>query len=122
MLAAPLLAGNDLTKMSDADRSILINRDVIAIDQDPLGKQATRLYQHGDISVWTRPLSGGRVAVALVTGSWGERNIQFNLAEAGFANGAQVRDVWSGKDLGRQRGTFTGTVGQHGVMLLILSH
>ena len=121
ILAAPLLAGNDLTKMSDADKAILMNRDVIAIDQDPLGKQATRLYQHGDISVWTRPLTGGRVAVALVTGSWGERNIQFDLAQAGFAGGADVHDVWAGKDLGRQQGVFTGTVGQHGVMLLVLS-
>ncbi|WP_419805418.1 glycoside hydrolase family 27 protein [Terriglobus sp.] len=121
MLASPLLAGNDLTKMTDADKSILMNRDVIAIDQDPLGKQATRLYQHGDISVWTRPLTGNRIAVALVTASWGERNIQFDLAQAGFPSGANVRDVWAAKDLGHQQGIFTGTVRQHGVMLLILS-
>ncbi len=121
MLAAPLLAGNDLTKMSDVDRSILTNREVIAIDQDPLGKQATRQYEHADMSVWTKPLSGGRVAVALVTSSWGERRMQFNLAEVGFPNGASVRDVWDGKDLGRQSGVFTGVVPGHGVLLLILS-
>ena len=121
MLASPLLAGNDLTKMSDADKSILMNRDVIAIDQDPMGKQATRLYQHGDVSVWTRQLTGNRTAVALVTGSWGQRDIQFDLAAAGFPSGASIHDVWAGKDLGHQRGIFTGHVGQHGVMLLILS-
>ena len=121
MLAAPLLAGNDLTKMTDEDKSILMNRDVIAIDQDTLGKQATRLYQHGDVSVWTRPLSDGRMAVALVTASWGARSIQFDMAKAGFAGGANVHDVWAGKDLGHKQGVFTGKVGQHGVMLLILS-
>ena len=121
MLAAPLLAGNDLTKMSDTDKSILMNRDVIAIDQDALGKQATRLYEHADMSVWTKPLTGGRVAVALLTSSWGERTMQIDLAKMGFASGANVRDVWAGKDMGRQKGIFTGVVQGHGVMLLILS-
>ncbi len=121
MLASPLLAGNDLTKMSDADKAILMNRDVIAIDQDQLGKQATRLYQYGDVSVWTRPLSGNRTAVALINGSWGQRYIQFDFAKSGFPGGANVRDVWAAKDLGKQNGTFTGDVGRHGVQLLILS-
>ena len=121
MLSAPLLAGNNLTKMTDVDKSILMNRDVIAIDQDTLGKPATRLYQDGDMSVWSRPLTGGRVAVALITASWGQRYVQFDFAKVGFAQGARVRDVWAGRDLGRQSGTFTGKLGQHGVMLLILS-
>lgn len=121
MLASPLLAGNDLTKMTADDKAILMNRDVIAIDQDALGKQATRLYQTGDMGVWSRPLTGGRVAVALVTSSWGERQIQFDFAKVGFPNGANVRDVWAAQDLGRKTGTFTGRVAQHGVMLLILS-
>ncbi len=51
LLAAPLLAGNDLSKMTDADKSILMNREAIAIDQDPLGKQGDRLYQSGDFDV-----------------------------------------------------------------------
>ena len=121
MLAAPLLAGNDLTKMSDTDKSILMNREVIAIDQDKLGKEATRLYEHADMSIWTRPLTGGRVAVALLTSSWGDRTMQFDFAAAGFPNGAKVRDVWAGTDLGLQKGTFTGVVHGHGVTLLILS-
>ncbi len=98
-----------------------MNREVIAIDQDPLGKQATRLYQHGDASVWMKPMSGGRVAVALLTSTWGDRVMQFDLAQAGFANGAAVRDVWAAKDLGRVTGTFTRHVGSHGVVLLVLS-
>jgi beta-glucosidase len=54
MLAAPLLAGNDLTHMKPEIRAILTNRDVIAIDQDKLGQQATRTYTEGQVEVWTR--------------------------------------------------------------------
>lgn len=121
LLSAPLLAGNDLTKMTETDKAILMNHDAISIDQDPLGKQATRLYQHGDMSVWTKPLTGGRVAVGIFTSSWGQRTIGFDLAAVGFPQGANIRDVWAAKDLGRHTGTFHGTVGRHGSMLLILA-
>ena len=121
MLASPLLAGNDLTKMSDVDKSILMNKDVIAIDQDALGKGATRLYPSGDFDVWSRPLTGGRVAVAIFNRAWGERHIPFNPADAGFKTGATIRDVWHGQDLGHKNGKFFSTVPKHGVALLILS-
>lgn len=121
MLAAPLLAGNDLSKMSETDRAILTNRDAIAIDQDALGKQGERVWQRGDFSVWRKPLSGGRVAVAVVSTSWDHRQIPVDLNDLGFAQGAQVRDVWAAKDLGRWSGTKIITVPKHGVQLYILS-
>ncbi len=121
LLAAPLLAGNDLTKMSESDKAILLNREVIAIDQDKLGKQATRLYQQGDMSVWSKPLSNGSVAVGLFTSSWQSRDIPIDLALLGFAHGAQVRDVWKGQELGTKAGNFVGHVPSHGTMLLVLS-
>ena len=120
LLAAPLLAGNDLSKMTDADKRILMNADAIAIDQDPLGKQGDRLYQSGDLDVWTKPLSRGRVAVGLFNRSWGDRAVSVDLAEIGFQGGAQVRDVWKQKDLGHIAGLFTDTVPTHGVTLLIV--
>src|SRR5882757_5577293 len=80
LLAAPLLAGNDLSKMGPADRQILTNRDAIAIDQDALGKQAERLYQDGELEVWTRPLSGGRVAVGVFNRGESPRNVSIELA------------------------------------------
>ena len=121
LLAAPLLAGNDLSKMSDMDKSILMNKDAIAIDQDALGKQGDRLYESGDLDVWTKPLSGGRVAVGLFNRSWSTRDISVDLAQIGFKNGGNVRDVWKGKDLGHRSGVFTDTVLTHGVTLLIVS-
>ncbi len=66
MLAAPLLAGNDLPHMKPEIKAILTNRDVIAIDQDKLGKQGTRVYSDGEVEVWTRHLAGGALAVAVL--------------------------------------------------------
>ena len=65
MLAAPLLAGNDLPNMKPEIKAILTNRDVIAIDQDPLGREGRRAYVDGEVEVWTRHLSGGALAVAI---------------------------------------------------------
>jgi alpha-galactosidase len=66
MLAAPLLAGNDLPNMKPEIKAILTNPDVIAIDQDKLGKQGTRAYSDGEVEVWTRHLAGGALAVAVL--------------------------------------------------------
>src|SRR5207253_4799119 len=55
-LAAPLIAGNNLTAMTDDVKSILMNKDVIAIDQDALGKQGDRLYAEGPVEIWAKPL------------------------------------------------------------------
>jgi alpha-galactosidase len=120
LLAAPLLAGNDLSKMSEADRRILTNKDAIAIDQDVLGNQGDRLYQDGDLDVWARRLSGGRYAVGLFNRGSSPRDISIELAKVGFPGGARLlRDVWKEKDLGPHSGTFTDTVPSHGVTLLI---
>jgi len=120
ILAAPLLAGNDLSKMGEADRRILTNKEAIAIDHDALGKQGDRLYQNGDLEVWTRPLSGGRVAVGLFNRGASSSDISIQLAQVGFPRGGKLRDVWKQKDLGSHSGTFTDTVPTHGVTLLIV--
>ena len=120
LLAAPLLAGNDLSKMTEADKSLLMNKEAIAVDQDPLGKQGDRLYESGDLDVWTKPLSGGRVAVGFFNRSWSTRKVSVDLREIGFGNGAHVRDVWKMKDLGHLSGLVTDTLPKHGATLLIV--
>ena len=120
LLAAPLLAGNDLGKMTEADKGILLNTEAIGIDQDSRGVQGDRLHQSGDLEVWTKPLSGGRVAVGLFNRAWSSREISVDLAEIGFQDGAGLRDVWKHKDLGHTTGVFTDTVPGHGVTLLIV--
>jgi len=120
LLASPLLAGNDLTKMTDADKSILMNKEAIAIDQDALGKQGDRLYESGDLDVWTKPLSDGRVAVGLFNRSWSVRDVSVDLGEIGFKSGGSVRDVWKRVDLGHRSGVFTSRIPRHGVTLIIV--
>ncbi len=121
LLAAPLLAGNDLTKMSEADKAILTNKEVVAIDQDPLGKQGDRVWQSGDFSVWTKPLSGGRTAVGFINSAYDERDLTLDLAEIGFPKGAKLHDVWAGKDLGQRSGKFSVNIPKHGAVLYVFS-
>lgn len=101
MLAAPLLAGNDLAHMSPEVRDILTHREVIAIDQDALGKQATRAYAEGEVEVWTRPLQGGALAVAVFnvggTRYAGTHPFHLDLAKLGLHGTQQGEDLWTGK-------------------------
>jgi alpha-galactosidase len=102
MLAAPLLAGNDLTSMKPEIKAILTNREVIAIDQDSLGKQAAHIYSDGEVEVWARPLAGGAMAVAVVNvGSdrYSTHPFHLNLAKLGLHGAQQARDLWTGKTL-----------------------
>jgi alpha-galactosidase len=102
MLAAPLLAGNDLSHMTPATLSILANRDVIAIDQDRLGKQARRAYADGEVEVWTRPISGGAMAVAILnTGGrrYSSHPFHLNLERLHLKGPQQAKDLWTGKEI-----------------------
>jgi alpha-galactosidase len=102
MLAAPLLAGNDLPNMTPEVRAILTNRDVIAIDQDRLGHQATRAYSEGELDVWTRPLSGGATAIAVINAGadrYSTHPFHLSLARLGLHGPLKGKDLWTGKDV-----------------------
>jgi alpha-galactosidase len=120
LLAAPLIAGNDLRSMSAETRSILTNREVIAIDQDPLGIQGQRLRKTGEIEVWEKSLSGNNHAVILFNRGKTEQTIAVSWLEIGLSSDAApaVRDLWSGKDLGRVKGTFGARVAPHDVTVI----
>jgi alpha-galactosidase len=102
MVAAPLLAGNDLTTMKPEIKAILTNRDVIAIDQDALGKQGSRIYSDGEVEVWTRQLSGGALAVAVLNAGdnrYSTHPFHLSLAKLGLHGAQQSKDLWTGKDV-----------------------
>jgi len=102
MLAAPLLAGNDLPHMKPEIKAILTNRDVIAIDQDKLGREATHVYSDGEVDVWVRHLAGGATAVAVLNaGSDRTTNHPFHLdlARLGLHGAQKGKDLWTGKDI-----------------------
>jgi alpha-galactosidase len=117
ILAAPLLAGNDLSTMTPETLSILTNREVVAIDQDAAGKQGDRVKAEGGLEVWARPLAGGARAVGLFNLTDQPAYVEVSFAELGFAGAMKARDVWTGKDLGSLTG-YRVMVPAHGVSLL----
>jgi len=120
MLAAPLMAGNDLGKMSPEIKEILTNKEVIAIDQDPLGMAGRRVIKDGDLEVWSRPLKDGSRAVILFNRGAEEREIAVQWADLGYPPhlAAQIRDLWQHKDLGRVSGKFSARVASHDVVMV----
>jgi len=118
MLAAPLLAGNDLSKMSAADLAILTNKEVIAVDQDAKGAQGRRVAQEGPLEVWAKPLADGSYAVGLFNGSESAAPITLELKDIGMSSSAQIRDLWAHRDLGSFSGSYTVTVAKHGAAML----
>jgi len=101
MLAAPLIAGNDLTHMPAAIRTILTNKEVIAVDQDPLGVEGHRAFKDGDAEIWVRPLSGGREAVVLLDRGTRPLRIRLDWSVLGLPGYVPLRfrDLWRHEDL-----------------------
>ena len=123
MLAAPLLAGNDLQHMSAETLAILTNRDVIAIDQDPLGKQATLVSKSGDQEVWSKDLSGGAKAIALFNRASDASKVTVKWSDLGFRTAPQhARDLWLHREVKLEGPEFSAQVPTHGVVLLRLGN
>jgi len=117
ILAAPLLAGNDLTKMTPETLSILGNREVIAIDQDPLGRQGDRVTAEGPLEVWAKPLTGGAKAVGLFNTADFPNYVEVDYARLGLKGAQKTRDIWAAKDLGKMS-RYRVLVPGHSVVLL----
>ena len=126
MMNSPLLAGNDLTDMSEQTLGIFKNKDIIALDQDPLAYQARRIRQIGELEVWAKPLKhtlSGQVAVTLFNRSNEASEISFNLGQVSLkaADGYTMKDLWSKKSYARStEEDQTFTVPSHGVVTLLI--
>jgi len=120
ILAAPLIAGNDLRNMRSEIRDILTNKEVIAVDQDPLGRQGQRVRKEGDLEVWAKQLSDGGRAVILLNRGNAAQNIVVTWEEVGYPDhlNAAVRDLWEHRDLGKIAGKFGAMVPSHGVVMV----
>lgn len=122
MIAAPLMAGNDVRKMSGEVRDILTNKEVIAIDQDPLGKQGYQFMKHPGKEIWVKQLSDGKWAVCFLNDSDSPLQIRLKWSHLWFLKGTyEVRDLWQKKDLGTTKDDFAGEIASHDVLLFRLS-
>jgi alpha-galactosidase len=120
ILAAPLMAGNDLRNMTAATHDILTNKELIAIDQDPLGIQGRRVERKGDLEVWSKQLSDGGRAVALLNRGSALSRITASWTTLGYPESlsASVRDLWAAKDQGISKGSYSAEVPRHGAVVL----
>jgi alpha-galactosidase len=119
ILAAPLLAGNDLRNMSSATRDILLNREVIAVDQDKDGKQGRRIAKSGDQEVWMKPLSDGSDAIGLFNRGSAPAKISIKWPDLGFKSApTRARDLWAHTDVKLNAEEYSVNVPAHGVAML----
>jgi alpha-galactosidase len=117
-MAAPLLIGTDLRKISQENLATLLNREVIAVDQDPLGKQGTVLRNDNGLWVFTKPLASGDIAVTLFNETESAATFGTTAAELGLPlrPSYAVRDLWEHQTL-ESAGTFSASVPAHGTVM-----
>jgi alpha-galactosidase len=118
MLAAPLLAGNDLRSMSPEILAILTNEEVIAVDQDKDGKQGKQVWKSGEQEIWTRPLSGGAQAVALFNRAAEPAKVTVRWADLGINGRARLRDLWLHQNIEWPGPEYSATIPGHGAIML----
>jgi alpha-galactosidase len=121
LLAAPLLIGCDMTKFDDFTLGLLSNDEVLAVDQDPLGKQATCVINDGDLRVYARALEDGSRAVGFFNRGVKPMELSFkDFAKLGLAGRQVPRDLWRQKDLATvdtATDSLPLTIPAHGVVL-----
>jgi alpha-galactosidase len=122
IMAAPLIAGNDVRTMSLATRDILLNTEVIAVDQDPLGRQGVPISGSTALEVWRKPLASGAQAVVLFNRTDTPSDISVTWPSLGISGAARVRDLWLHTDLGSLSDQYTATaVPPHGSVMLTIT-
>ncbi len=124
MVAAPLLTGNDIRKMTDSVKAIYMNTEMIAVDQDSAGIPGYRILNSDGKQIWVRPLGGentGNMAVALYNSSDNLQTIDLKFSDLGVSGAVKVRDIWKKKDLGILQEGLSSEVEPHHVTFLKIS-
>lgn len=121
MLAAPLIAGNDLRNMPAKTKAILTNKEVIAVNQDKLGRAAESLSKNGDLEVWVKSLDAGAYAVALFNRGSAPAPVSLRWASLEMTAAPKVRDLWEHAELRSDQDRFTANVPAHDVVLIRVS-
>jgi alpha-galactosidase len=133
MLAAPLMAGNDLRNMSDQTRAILTNKEIIALDQDPLGIEAYRFYAFDGIEVWVKPLANNELAVCFLNRSSRAQKVDYDWKAHVMTDAVsgtsfdfnqvtyKMRDLWEKKDIGTTAKSLNLVIPSDDVVVLRLT-
>ena len=112
MMASPLIATNDVRNMNETSKRILLNEEIIAIDQDVMGRQAEKKAANDSWEILEKPLSGGDYAVAVLNRSGTTQATNINFSELGLNGKYEIRDVWEHKIIGKGK-TWKGSVQSH---------
>ena len=118
LLSAPLMIGCDMTKMSPLTLSLFSNDEVLAVDQDELGRQGWRATKDGATEVWMKPLADGSTAVGLFNRGEVMAKVSVSWSDLKLSGHQLVRDLWRQKDLGAFDNSFNTEVARHGVVLI----
>jgi alpha-galactosidase len=118
LLSAPLLIGCDLTQLDDFTLGLLTNDEVLAVDQDPLGREATPVSKNGGQEVWAKPLADGSWAVGLFNRDDQAADVAIDLADLKLAGPQPARDLWRQKNLSPIQNTLALRVAAHGAEFL----
>lgn len=118
LLSSPLLIGCDLTRLDDFTLNLLTNDEVIALNQDPLGKQATPIIKQGNFQVWMKELEDGTKAIGIFNLGEETEKYQLNFSEINLSSKLKLRDLWRQKNLGESKDKFETLIPSHGVVLI----
>jgi alpha-galactosidase len=116
--AAPLLLGNDMADMDEWTINLVGNREVLAVNQDVLGRAAGRTFSSGWTEIWSRPLADGTMAVGLFNRAPEATRMEIAFADLGLTGRQPIRDLWTQTDLPAIAGTFSTMVPRHGVVFV----
>jgi alpha-galactosidase len=118
LLAAPLLLGNDLSRLDDFTLNLLTNDEVLAINQDPLGKQARQVIHNNMVQIWLKELEDGSKAIGIFNLDDKKREIEVSWSDLGLTSNQKVWDVWRQRDQGVFGNSYITSVLSHGVTLI----
>lgn len=120
MMSSVLALSNDLRHLTPEDKRILLNKEIIAIDQDPLGKAAERVVNEAGHQVFVRPLANGSHAVAILNSGDKAQRLSVSFKQLGLTGKYTVRDVWQHRDIARGATKWGGKVQAHETKVLVL--
>lgn len=118
MLSSPLLIGCDMSKLDEFTKALLTNDELLDINQDPMGKSADIRVDNGLTQIWSRPLSEGTTAVAIINSGFLQTPATIHFSDIGVKGKQPIRDLWLHKNMGLYENEYNVTVPAHGCVVL----